>query len=93
MSCCLLLLAMVGHQIELTDDYKRTTEQFKDLQRKFRHFEMVDSKKYKEVWEMNEESVMKAVRKVLKVTFLPLSTLPLYMPHWPDSRCSLMNGE
>ncbi len=35
----------------LTDEYKRITEQFKDLQSKFRHFEAVDTKKYREVVE------------------------------------------
>lgn len=50
---------------ELTEEYKRVTDQFKDLQRKFRHFEMVDHKKYREVWDMNEENVMETVRNVL----------------------------
>lgn len=35
--------------VRLTDEYKRITEQFKDLQSKFRHFELVDTRKYKEV--------------------------------------------
>lgn len=35
--------------MRLTDEYKRITEQFKDLQSKFRHFEQVDTKKYAEV--------------------------------------------
>jgi len=35
--------------MRLTDEYKRITEQFKDLQGKFRHFELVDTKKYAEV--------------------------------------------
>ncbi|KAF5832552.1 sperm tail C-terminal domain-containing protein [Dunaliella salina] len=34
--------------MRLTDEYKRITEQFKDLQGKFRHFELVDTKKYTE---------------------------------------------
>lgn len=34
-------------------------------QKKFRHFEIVDCKKYREVWEMNEEQVMGVVKKVL----------------------------
>jgi len=51
---------------ELTEDYQRITEQFKDLQKKFRHFEMVDTKKFREVWAMNEDNVMTLVRKVLK---------------------------
>ncbi len=35
--------------MKLTDEYKRITEQFKDLQGKFRHFEQVDTRKYAEV--------------------------------------------
>ena len=35
--------------MKLTLEYKRITEQFKDLQSKFRHFELVDTKKYREV--------------------------------------------
>lgn len=50
---------------DLTNDYKRMTEQFKDLQRKYHHFEMVDTKKYREVWAMNEGNVMSRVHKVL----------------------------
>jgi len=55
---------------ELTEDYQRITEQFKDLQRKFRHFENVDTKKFREVWAMNEDNVMQLVRKVLKADSL-----------------------
>ena len=37
--------------MELTEEYKRVTEQYKDLRTKFRHFQMYDEKKYKEVHE------------------------------------------
>ncbi|KAJ3261146.1 hypothetical protein HK103_006455 [Boothiomyces macroporosus] len=50
----------------LTDDYKHLTEQFKELQKKFRHFQLADSKKYKEVWKMNEEEAKTIMRKVLQ---------------------------
>lgn len=52
--------------MKLTDEYKRITEQFKDLQSKYRHFELADIKRYKEVWEMNEQLVAELVRKVLQ---------------------------
>jgi dynein regulatry complex protein 1 len=34
----------------LTEEYTRATEHYKDLQRKIRHFQDADTKKYKEVW-------------------------------------------
>merc|ERR1712083_58379 len=59
----------MGYKIEnitLTEDYKRLTRQFKDLQEKYHHFEQADEKKFREVWEMNEEEVRVLVDKVLK---------------------------
>ena len=52
--------------ISLTDDYKRITDQFKELQKKFRHFQMADSKRYRQVWAMNEEMAKEKLRKVLQ---------------------------
>jgi len=51
---------------DLTDEYKRITEQFKDLQSKFQHFEVADTKRYRDVWQMNEETVTDLMRKVLQ---------------------------
>jgi len=51
---------------DLTEEYKRITEQFKDLQNKFRHFEVADTKRYRDVWQMNEEIVTDLMRKVLQ---------------------------
>jgi dynein regulatory complex protein 1 len=50
----------------LTDDYKRITDQFKELQKKFRHFQIADSKKYRQIWQMNEEIAKEKLRKVLQ---------------------------
>ncbi|KND01052.1 uncharacterized protein SPPG_04144 [Spizellomyces punctatus DAOM BR117] len=50
----------------LTDDYKRITEQFKELQKKFRHFQVADGKKFREVWQMNEEMAKELMRKLLQ---------------------------
>ncbi|KAJ3042074.1 hypothetical protein HDV00_008155 [Rhizophlyctis rosea] len=50
----------------LTDDYKRITEQFKELQKKFRHFQVADSKKYRDVWKMNDELAKELMRKVVQ---------------------------
>merc|ERR1719171_1782806 len=51
---------------DLTEEYKRITEQFKDLQSKFQHFEVSDTKRYRDVWQMNEEAVTDLMRKVLQ---------------------------
>ncbi len=50
----------------LTDEYRRITEQFKELKIKFRHFQTSDTKRYREVWAMNEEKVAALVRQVLQ---------------------------
>merc|ERR1712232_1413118 len=54
------------HNTELTEEYKRLTRQFKDLQEKFHHFEQADEKKFREVWEMNEQEVVALQKKVLQ---------------------------
>ncbi|CEP02683.1 unnamed protein product (mitochondrion) [Plasmodiophora brassicae] len=51
---------------ELTEEYRRITRQYKELQRKFRHFEKVDSKKYDDIWTMNQESIVGLVKKILQ---------------------------
>ncbi|XP_069478007.1 dynein regulatory complex protein 1-like [Ambystoma mexicanum] len=50
----------------LTDDYRRIVEQYKQLQKKMRHFAAVDSKKFHEIWLMNEEEVKELVTKALE---------------------------
>jgi len=56
--------------VELTEEYKRITESFKDLQKKLAHFELIDRNKYAQVFEMNEDSVMALVKKLLKANEL-----------------------
>ena len=50
----------------LTEDYRRITKQYKDLQNKFRHFEVADNETYQEVWNMHKEESAELVEKVLK---------------------------
>jgi len=50
----------------LSDDLKRMTEQYKELQKKFRHFQATDSKKFGDIWKMNEEQIKELVSDVLK---------------------------
>eukprot|EP00939_MAST-03C_sp_MAST-3C-sp1_P003384 g3384.t1 len=51
---------------ELTEEYTRATQQYKDLQKKFRHFQMGDVKKYKRVWHMHENEVRDIADDVLE---------------------------
>jgi len=51
---------------ELTEDYRRLTSKYKNLQSKFRHFEVSDTQKYEEVWNMHEEEAKDMVDQLLK---------------------------
>jgi dynein regulatry complex protein 1 len=51
--------------MKLTSEYKRVTEQFKDLQIKFKHFELTDTKKYSDLWQMKEQTVVAMAKKVI----------------------------
>lgn len=51
---------------ELTEEYRRITKQYKDLQAKFRHFEVSDNNKFDELWSMHEEETMEIIEQLLK---------------------------
>lgn len=51
---------------ELTEDYRRLTNKYKDLQAKFRHFETADTLKYNEVWAMHEEEAKNLADQLLR---------------------------
>jgi len=51
---------------ELTADYRTLTGKYKELQAKFRHFEVADTGKYDEVWTMHEEEVKDKIDQLLK---------------------------
>ncbi|XP_029634822.1 dynein regulatory complex protein 1 [Octopus sinensis] len=40
---------------QLTDDYKRLTEQFQDLEKRAKHFMAIDLKKFHDLWCLNED--------------------------------------
>lgn len=50
---------------ELTEEYRRITKQYKDLQKKYAHFEASDRGKYDEVWAMHEDEAVAKVEKLL----------------------------
>uniref|UniRef100_A0AAR2IYV3 Dynein regulatory complex protein 1 n=1 Tax=Pygocentrus nattereri TaxID=42514 RepID=A0AAR2IYV3_PYGNA len=51
----------------LTDDYKRAMQQYKDMQKKMRHFAAVDAKRFDEVWLMNEAEAKALVHRALEI--------------------------
>ena len=68
---------------ELTMSYRRVTEQYKDLQLKFQHFEKADAEKYRQVWAMHEGDCMKLVHRCLqgdRVVFEELLGTPWVPP-------------
>jgi dynein regulatry complex protein 1 len=68
---------------ELTESYRRVTEQYKDLQLKFQHFEKADVDKYNQVWQMHENDCMGLVHKCLqgdRVVFEELLGVPWVPP-------------
>lgn len=50
---------------KLTSDYKKFTELFKDLQRKFLRFEKIDDTRYNDVRRMNELEANNLVEKIM----------------------------
>mmetsp|Transcript_13396 Transcript_13396/g.34269 ORF Transcript_13396/g.34269 Transcript_13396/m.34269 type:complete len:684 (+) Transcript_13396:83-2134(+) len=51
----------------LTEDFKRIADRFKELQKKFRHFQVADNTQYEEVFAMNEEVGTGLVKELLAV--------------------------
>ncbi|CAB1096302.1 unnamed protein product [Ectocarpus sp. CCAP 1310/34] len=51
---------------ELTEEFRRITKQYNDMQAKFRHFEISDNNRYEQVWSMHREEVLEAINKVLQ---------------------------
>jgi len=50
---------------ELSEEYNRATQHFKDLQKKFKHFENSDNEKYDKIFAMHVEEVQELVDKTL----------------------------
>ncbi|KAG2378091.1 hypothetical protein C9374_008713 [Naegleria lovaniensis] len=51
---------------ETTEQFKRLSIQYKDLLQKFKYFEEADTKKYKDIWKMNQEIVEDLAEKLKK---------------------------
>eukprot|EP00041_Stephanoeca_diplocostata_P034625 m.1188384 g.1188384 ORF g.1188384 m.1188384 type:complete len:693 (+) comp24553_c0_seq8:188-2266(+) len=79
----------------LTEDYRRLTDRFKELQQKARHFQVADMSQYEEVFAMNEENATGVLRELLevdRVLFEQQLGLTWRPPH-PDAFRSLANEE
>ncbi|KAG5186134.1 sperm tail-domain-containing protein [Tribonema minus] len=51
---------------ELTEEYRRVTRHYRDLQAKFRHFEASDNARYDAVWSLHQQEALALVDRVLK---------------------------
>lgn len=59
--------ACKGDMQLLMDEYRKNTEQYRELMKKVKHFQAVDTKRFHDVWVMNEERVRKLAREVESV--------------------------
>ncbi|XP_052761400.1 dynein regulatory complex protein 1-like [Mya arenaria] len=75
---------------QLNDDYKKIMEQFKDLQKKNRHFTQADANKFNDVWCMNEEELKDFVSNVLEADRI-ISTQQMGLD-WAPSDLSFMEN-
>ena len=48
----------------LMDDYRKNTEQYRELQKKVKHFQTMDAKRFHDIWLMNEEKVRSLAKDV-----------------------------
>lgn len=48
----------------LMEEYRKNTEQYRDIQKKAKHFQMADAKLFQDVWAMNEGKVRDLARDV-----------------------------
>lgn len=51
----------------LMDEYRKNTEQFRELMKKVKHFQAVDTRRFHDVWVMNENRVRKLAQEVESV--------------------------
>jgi dynein regulatory complex protein 1 len=69
---------------ELTEDYRRLTRKYKDLQSKFRHFEVSDSETYTEIWMMHQEHCKDMIDRLLKADNIISEQVLGWKWHPPD---------
>ncbi len=52
--------------IKYTEEYKKFTKQFKELQNKFKRFVKSDDMRFNEIWTMNEAEVRELINKIIQ---------------------------
>lgn len=54
----------------LVDEYRKNTEQYRELQKKVKHFQQTDSKRFFDVWKMNEARARELAQEVVVADML-----------------------
>lgn len=49
----------------LVDDFRKNTEQYRELQKKVKHFQTIDTKRFHDIWKMNEGRARELAGEVL----------------------------
>jgi len=78
----------------LTDEFKKATRAFRELQKKYKHFEKDDTVRYKEIYDMNAAEAKSLGQKILKcdrTIYLQQLGLPWDQPE--DAEQLLEEGE
>ncbi|NXV83752.1 DRC1 protein, partial [Atlantisia rogersi] len=74
----------------LAADCEQITRQYKEVQRRMRHFAVSDAKKFEEVWRMNEEEAKGLLKKALDADRI-IHTQQLGLP-WEEPRSWCLNN-
>ena len=51
--------------VALMEEYRKNTEQYRELQKKVKHFQLADARRFHDIWVMNEEKVRSLADEVL----------------------------
>ena len=51
--------------VALREEYQKNTEQYRELQKKVKHFQLLDTRRFRDIWKMNEERVRSLSDEVL----------------------------
>ena len=49
----------------LMEEYRKNTEQYRELQKKVKHFQLTDTKRFHDIWRMNEDRARSLAKEVL----------------------------
>lgn len=48
----------------LMEEYRKNTEQYRELQKKVKHFQLTDHRRFRDIWRMNEEKIRSLAKEV-----------------------------